>query len=115
MAKRDPNPQVVRNFNHDMLTGINYLKEKKEVLAHEIEREAEECSRLKDEITSRSEQLEKVQKKLQLLMEKKDKITQTIEETEEAYKKIEESSRTLLHVLKRESKSFRTDLEKERK
>lgn len=40
-----------------MMPLLFYFREKREVLAHEIEREAEECSRLKDEIASRNEQL----------------------------------------------------------
>ncbi|KAL3762491.1 hypothetical protein ACHAWU_008194 [Discostella pseudostelligera] len=100
----------VRNYNHDMLAGINQLKQLRDSVASQIEAEQAVSNKLKDEIAVLSERMMRSQSNLKVLNESMASYTKTLEETELVYNKIEESSQNLLNVIKRETKSIQKTL-----
>ena len=89
---------------------INDLKRKKEAVGKEVENE----TKLRDEIRLRIEQEQKrvevCEARLSKLQSSNEAYAKMVKEAEAAYKKIEQSSQTLLHVMKRESKVIEKDL-----
>ena len=89
---------------------ITDLKRKKDAVGKEIENE----SRLRDEIKSRiaqeQQRLSHSESRLSKLESSNEAYAKMVKEAEAAYKKIEQSSQTLLHVMKRESKVIEKDL-----
>ena len=124
-----------RNYPHEMLTGINQLKELRSNVSVEIEAEREINKKLTDEITALNVRLIKSQANLNALEESKEAYSKSIEECElvceyhslcmiirnhETYNifdkrssdnKINESSQNLLNVLRRDSKTIQKNLE----
>ncbi len=47
----------VRNYNQDMLAGINHLKQLRDSVASQVESEQAVCNKLKDEIAVLTERL----------------------------------------------------------
>eukprot|EP00984_Skeletonema_dohrnii_P019332 scaffold9209_cov108-Skeletonema_dohrnii-CCMP3373.AAC.4 len=99
-----------RNYNEDLVNMINDLKKRKDAVGKEIEME----SRKRDEIQSRIDEekmrLMHCETRLSKLQSSNEAYAKMVKEAEAAYKKIEESSQTLLHVMKRESKVIQKDL-----
>ncbi|KAL7550778.1 hypothetical protein ACHAWF_013988 [Thalassiosira exigua] len=100
-----------RNYNHDLIMGINHLKEKRDEVVTQMEAETVVLNKLQGEIRTLNGRLAECQAKLKNLQESKDAYTNTIEETELVYEKIQESSQNLLHVIKRETKSIQKNLD----
>lgn len=99
-----------RNYNEDLVNMINDLKRRKEAVGTEIENE----SRKRDEIQCRIDQEQKrlshCEARLSKLQSSNEAYAKMVKEAEAAYKKIEQSSQTLLHVMKREQKVIEKDL-----
>ena len=125
-----------RNYPHEMLTGINQLKELRSNVSVEIEAEREINKKFTDEITALNVRLIKSQANLNALEESKEAYSKSIEECElvceyhsicmiirnhetyqneivqiQADNKINESSQNLLNVLRRDSKTIQKNLE----
>ena len=47
----------VRNYNHDMIAGINQLKQLRDSVASQIETEQAVCNKLKDEIATLNDRM----------------------------------------------------------
>ena len=79
-----------------------------------VGREIEIESRKRDEVQSRIDEekmrLMHCETRLSKLQSSNEAYAKMVKEAEAAYKKIEESSQTLLHVMKRESKVIQKDL-----
>jgi hypothetical protein len=71
-----------RNYPHEMLIGINQLKELRSNVSVEIEAEREINKKLTDEITALNERLIKSQNNLNALEESKEAYSKSIEECE---------------------------------
>ena len=100
----------LRNYNEDLVNMINDLKRKKEAVGKEMEKE----TKLRNEIQLRIDQEQKrlvlSEARLSKLESSNQAYAKMVKEAEAAYKKIEQSSQTLLHVMKRESKVIEKDL-----
>ena len=93
----------LQNFNNQLVTHFEELKEKREILNQEIAKDEEQKAQLQQEIALLTERLHQVNESLNKKLSTKAEYDRTLSETESAYMKILESSQTLLHVLKRES------------
>lgn len=93
----------LQNFNNQLVTHFEELKEKREIINQEIAKEEEQKAQLQKEIALLTERLHQVNESLNKKLVTKQEYDRTLSETESAYMKILESSQTLLHVLKRES------------
>ena len=98
----------LQNYNNQLVSCLEDLKEQRSGLEKEIQEELAEKSKLEREIALLTERLTRVNGEVQIENLNKKVIARNdydkaIQETEGAYIKILESSQTLLHVLKRES------------
>jgi len=82
---------------------IEELRSKREEANKQIQREEEEKSRIVQELRVLQERLNRLEESLALKYAARQEYDKAITETENAFNKILESSKTLLHVLKRES------------
>lgn len=99
---RTTNPDL-QNYNSELMTCIEDLREKREELNRAILREEEEKAKIQKDLSMLTDRLSKINENLAKRMQARTEYDRTIEETEQAYMKILESSQTLLSVLKRES------------
>ncbi|EJK76940.1 hypothetical protein THAOC_01267 [Thalassiosira oceanica] len=97
-----------------MIAGIAHLKDKQKSLLREIDSENAVKGRLEAEMTSLQMKLETSRANLARLDEAKIGLEKTLQECQMVHSKIEESSKNLLSVIKRESRSLESNL-KERK
>lgn len=98
----------MQNYNNQLVSCLEDLKEQRSVLEKQIQEELSEKSQIEKEIALLTERLTRVNgnSSLESLNKKliaRNDYDKAIQETEGAYIKILESSQTLLHVLKRES------------
>lgn len=96
----------LQNYNAELVTCIEDLREKREDLNKTILQEEEEKAKIQKDISVLTDRLANLNENLAKRMQARTEYDRTIEETEQAYMKILESSQTLLHVLKRESSSL---------
>lgn len=96
----------LQNYNSELVTCIEDLREKREALNRTILQEEEEKAKIQKNISLMTDRLAKLNDNLSKRVQARQEYDKTIEETEQAYMKILESSQTLLHVLKRESASL---------
>lgn len=94
------------NYNQELQASISKLQSKREALQRQITKEEEEASNLQQEIDGLSLKLKALNDSIAKKMDTRDEYDRTIEEVTAAYTKILESSQTLLHVLKKETKSL---------
>ncbi len=106
-ARAKPKP---RFYNEDLVTMINDLKDKKDAVAKEIEIESAKRDDMQAKIDGEKKRLQHCECRLSTLKQSNEAYARMVNEAEAAYMKIQESSETLLHVLKRESKSIQKDL-----
>ena len=94
------------NYNQELKASISKLQSKREALQRQITKEEEEASSLQREIDELATKLKALNDGIAKKKSTRDEYDRTIEEVTAAYQKILESSQTLLHVLKRETKSL---------
>ena len=94
------------NYNQELKASISKLQSKREALQRQITKEEEEASNLQQEIDGLTTKLRALNDGIDKKRRTRDEYDRTIEEVTAAYQKILESSQTLLHVLKRETKSL---------
>ena len=73
---------AARNYNNDLLTGINQLKEKREAVTSQIEEEQATYNKLEHELHAVTELLSKSKARLEALRESQEAYSKTISETE---------------------------------
>ena len=73
---------AARNYNNDLLTGINQLKEKREAVTSQIEEEQATYNKLENERNALNDQLTKLKARLDSLQESQEAYSKTISETE---------------------------------
>lgn len=106
-ARAKPKP---RFHNEDLVTMINDLKDKKDAVGKAIEIESALCDDIQAKIDEEKKRLQHCECRLSKLQQSEEAYGRMVKEAEAAYMKIQESSETLMHVLKRESKSIQKDL-----
>jgi Sjoegren syndrome nuclear autoantigen 1 len=99
-----------RFHNEDLVTMINDLKMKRDAVGKEIEIESAKRDDIQTKIDEEKKRLQHCECRLKRLQQSNEAYARMVNEAEAAYMKIQESSETLLHVLKRESKSIQKDL-----
>ena len=103
MTPKLKNNTDLQNYNAELVSCIEDLREKREELNRTILREEEEKAKIQKDLSVLTDRLTKINENLAKRLQARTEYDRTIEETEQAYMKILESSQTLLHVLKRES------------
>jgi len=93
----------LQNYNSELVSCIEDLREKREELNRSIAADEEEKAKIQNDLRILTERLSKLNDSLARKIASRTEYDKTITETEGAYAKILESSQTLLHVLKRES------------
>ena len=73
---------AARNYNNDLITGINQLKEKREAVTSQIEEEQTTYNKLEHELHALNDQLSKSRTRLDWLRESQEAYSKTISETE---------------------------------
>ncbi|KAJ9457938.1 13 kDa deflagellation-inducible protein [Diplonema papillatum] len=94
---------TLQSTNAELLNHIEGMKEKRGELDRFIQKEEEEKARIVNDLRILNERLARVDEGLARKYAARQEYDKTIAETENAFSKIIDSSRTLLHVLKRES------------
>eukprot|EP01059_Diplonema_ambulator_P023728 TRINITY_DN392_c0_g1_i3.p1 TRINITY_DN392_c0_g1~~TRINITY_DN392_c0_g1_i3.p1 ORF type:complete len:114 (+),score=46.55 TRINITY_DN392_c0_g1_i3:60-401(+) len=94
---------MMQNTHQELITHIDNMKEKRAELDRFIHKEEEEKARIVNDLRILNERLARVDEGLARKYAARQEYDKTIAETENAFSKIIDSSRTLLHVLKRES------------
>ena len=94
------------NYNQELKASISRLQSKREALQRQIGKEEDEAFSLQKEIESLADKLKTINDGIAKKKGTRDEYDRTIAEVTAAYSKIVESSQTLLHVLKRETKSL---------
>mmetsp|Transcript_3512 Transcript_3512/g.6784 ORF Transcript_3512/g.6784 Transcript_3512/m.6784 type:complete len:118 (-) Transcript_3512:193-546(-) len=95
-----------QNYNQELKASITTLQSKRDALQQQISTEELDAKKVKDEIEGLTEKLKVLNDSLARKTRARDEYDKTIDEVTAAYKKIVESSQTLLHVLKRETKAL---------
>lgn len=106
-ARAKPKP---RFYNEDLVSLINDIKDKQDAVRKEIEIESEKRDDIQAKIDEEKKRLQHCECRLSKLQQTNEAYARMVNEAEAAYMKIQESSETLMHVLKRESKSIQKDL-----
>lgn len=106
-ARAKPKP---RFYNEDLVSLINDIKDKQDAVGKEIEIESEKRDDIQAKIDEEKKRLQHCECRLSKLQQTNEAYARMVNEAEAAYMKIQESSETLMHVLKRESKSIQKDL-----
>eukprot|EP00310_Coccolithus_braarudii_P013998 CAMPEP_0183350938 /NCGR_PEP_ID=MMETSP0164_2-20130417/22126_1 /TAXON_ID=221442 /ORGANISM="Coccolithus pelagicus ssp braarudi, Strain PLY182g" /LENGTH=112 /DNA_ID=CAMNT_0025522977 /DNA_START=67 /DNA_END=405 /DNA_ORIENTATION=- len=94
---------TLQNYNNELVSCIEELREKREELNRSIAADEEEKAKIQNDLRILTERLSRINDNLARKIASRTEYDKTITETEAAYSKILESSQTLLHVLKRES------------
>ena len=94
------------NYNQELKASISRLQSKREALQRQIGKEEEEASSLQQDMDGLAHRLKTINDGIAKKKGTRDEYDRTISEVTKAYGKIVESSQTLLHVLKRETKSL---------
>mmetsp|Transcript_28053 Transcript_28053/g.44500 ORF Transcript_28053/g.44500 Transcript_28053/m.44500 type:complete len:115 (-) Transcript_28053:170-514(-) len=95
-----------QNYNNDLVSCLQDLREKRDIVAKQIMSEDREKSRIQKQLAELTEQLQRLNASIAKKTQSRNDYEKTIQETEAAYMKILESSQTLLHVLKRETQNL---------
>merc|ERR1712167_427279 len=95
---------TLQNYNNELVKCIEDLREKREEVNRAILKEEEEKAKIQKDLSILTDRLLKINESLARRVQARNEYDKTIQETEAAYMKILESSQTLLHVLKRESR-----------
>mmetsp|Transcript_31936 Transcript_31936/g.39150 ORF Transcript_31936/g.39150 Transcript_31936/m.39150 type:complete len:118 (+) Transcript_31936:83-436(+) len=95
-----------KNYNGELVKWISELRDKRDVVCQQIERDETDRTKLREEIATLTNRLNRIDDSLARKNQIRIDYDKTIQETEMAYKKIMESSHTLLHVLKREASNL---------
>eukprot|EP01006_Ploeotia_vitrea_P044276 TRINITY_DN66822_c3_g2_i1.p1 TRINITY_DN66822_c3_g2~~TRINITY_DN66822_c3_g2_i1.p1 ORF type:complete len:112 (-),score=9.71 TRINITY_DN66822_c3_g2_i1:1047-1382(-) len=98
---------TLQSTNNELVKCIEDLRQKREESNRLILKEEEEKARIVNEIQILTERLNHIDEGLNRKYAARAEYDKAISETENAFTKILESSRTLLHVLKRESSNLR--------
>jgi Sjoegren syndrome nuclear autoantigen 1 len=93
----------LQNYNNELVKCIEDLREKREELNRQIQKDEEDKAKIQRDIAALTERLSTLNDQLARKQQAKVEYDRTIQETEAAYMKILESSQTLLNVLKRET------------
>jgi len=96
----------LQNYNNDLVSCLQELRQKRETVSKEIISEEREKSRIQKQLAELTEQLQRLNMSISKKTQSRNDYDKTIQETEAAYMKILESSQTLLHVLKRETQNL---------
>mmetsp|Transcript_10898 Transcript_10898/g.17739 ORF Transcript_10898/g.17739 Transcript_10898/m.17739 type:complete len:109 (+) Transcript_10898:96-422(+) len=96
----------LQNFNNELVTCIESLREKRDNINREIQQDEEAKARIQRDLSVLTDRLSKINESLARKVASRSEYDRTIQETEGAYMKILESSATLLQVLKRETTSL---------
>ncbi|XP_064152386.1 microtubule nucleation factor SSNA1-like [Anguilla rostrata] len=94
---------ALQTYNNELVTCIEELCSKRELLNRQIQQEEDEKGRLQHDIRVLTEKLSRVNESLARRLAARADFERTIAETEAAYMKILESSQSLLTVLKQET------------
>eukprot|EP00899_Mesostigma_viride_P020137 jgi/Mesvir1/28124/Mv04702-RA.1 len=94
---------ALQNHNNELVKCIEDLKEKREEIARQLQKEEEEKSKIQNDLTILTKRLSQINDSLARKVAARNEYDKTIQDTEAAYMKILESSQTLLTVLKRET------------
>ncbi len=89
---------------------LNDLRRRKDAVGKEIENESRKRDEIRLRIDEENVRLSHCEAHLSKLQSSSEAYAKVVKEAEAAYKKIEQSSQTLLHVMKRESKVIQKDL-----
>lgn len=95
-----------QNYNAELLKSIEDVREKREELTRQIEKDEANKVEIQNELSILTDRLTKLNENLARKIQTRNEYNKIIQETEAAYIKILESSQTLLDVLKRESHSL---------
>eukprot|EP00992_Anisonema_acinus_P012339 TRINITY_DN8056_c0_g1_i1.p1 TRINITY_DN8056_c0_g1~~TRINITY_DN8056_c0_g1_i1.p1 ORF type:complete len:110 (+),score=15.31 TRINITY_DN8056_c0_g1_i1:56-385(+) len=98
---------TLQTTNNELVKCIEELREKREESNRLILKEEEEKARIVNEVQILTERLSKLDESLNRKYSARAEYDKAISETENAFSKILESSKTLLHVLNRESQSLK--------
>merc|ERR1711934_872296 len=96
----------LQNNNNELVRCIEDLKEKREEVHRQINKDEEEKSKVQNDLQVLTKRLSQLQAESERKRANLQEYDRTVQETEAAYMKILESSQTLLHVLKRETVSL---------
>eukprot|EP01063_Lacrimia_lanifica_P034186 TRINITY_DN626_c0_g2_i1.p2 TRINITY_DN626_c0_g2~~TRINITY_DN626_c0_g2_i1.p2 ORF type:complete len:127 (+),score=57.77 TRINITY_DN626_c0_g2_i1:64-444(+) len=99
-------PMHAADANSELISHIEHMKERRADLDRFITKEEEEKARIVNDLRILNERLARIDEGLARKYAARQEYDKTIAETENAFSKIVDSSRTLLHVLKRESNSL---------
>jgi Sjoegren syndrome nuclear autoantigen 1 len=110
MESMEATPKPARNYNEELVVMINDLKAKRDNVGKEIEIESRKRNEILAKIDEESKRMALCETRLSKLQQVNQAYTQMVDDAEAAYKKIEESSQTLLHVMKRENKAIQNEL-----
>ncbi|KAJ9457945.1 Sjoegren syndrome nuclear autoantigen 1 [Diplonema papillatum] len=97
---------MLQSTNADLVSHIDSMKDRRTELDRFIQREEEEKARIVNDLRILNERLARLDEGLAKKYAARQEYDRTIAETENAFSKIIDSSRTLLHVLKRESSTL---------
>ncbi|KND03839.1 uncharacterized protein SPPG_01295 [Spizellomyces punctatus DAOM BR117] len=99
-------PSNLQSFNNDLVKNLEHLRDQREAI--EVEINKEECRKddLQQQIHELTDQLERVKQSLTKKYTVRNEYDRLIQDTETAYQKIVESSQTLLELLQRESQAI---------
>lgn len=96
-----------------MVKSLQGLRERRDNLLLDIQKDQEEKAEVDKKISSIKEQLFELTQSLQRKEEIKNEFDQVIKNTESAYLKLLEGSQTLLQILKRDEKNLLKKLQNE--
>lgn len=102
--------EAPRNYNEDLVNMLNDLKRRKADIGKELEDEQRRRDEIRARIDEEQERLFQCEAHLSKLESSNNAYAKMLKDAEDAYKKIEQSSQTLLHVMRRESKVIQKDL-----
>eukprot|EP00669_Euglena_mutabilis_P008320 TRINITY_DN339_c0_g1_i3.p1 TRINITY_DN339_c0_g1~~TRINITY_DN339_c0_g1_i3.p1 ORF type:complete len:122 (+),score=77.30 TRINITY_DN339_c0_g1_i3:27-368(+) len=98
----------LQNTNNELVKCIEDLRERRAETERLIAKEEEEKARIVHEVQILTDRLKKVDEGLSKKYAARSEYDKAITETESAFCKILESSKTLLHVIKKEGASLKT-------
>eukprot|EP00930_Biecheleria_cincta_P024094 TRINITY_DN17293_c0_g2_i1.p2 TRINITY_DN17293_c0_g2~~TRINITY_DN17293_c0_g2_i1.p2 ORF type:complete len:111 (+),score=29.44 TRINITY_DN17293_c0_g2_i1:303-635(+) len=93
-------------YNEDLAEAIKEFRGSSDELASTIDKEETRIAELREKIAKLEYRRDTIDEDLLRRTQERNEYDKTIQETETAYKKILTASRTLIHVLQRESVSL---------
>jgi len=98
----------LQNTNNELVKCIEDLRERRAETDRLVAKEEEEKARIVHELQILTDRLKRIDDSLSKKYATRSEYDKAITETESAFCKILESSKTLLHVIKKESTSLKT-------